>query len=81
MLGLKLLLVLQAAITYKLELNVLVVLLATITYKLGAECTVVLQATITYKLGLEKDPGNAELKDGLQRCMEAQYKVDLPTSK
>ncbi|KAK9838651.1 hypothetical protein WJX74_000655 [Apatococcus lobatus] len=34
------------------------------------------KATITYKLGLEKEPDNAELKDGLQRCMEAQYKFN-----
>ena len=33
------------------------------------------KAMATYELGLQQDPGNQELKDGLQRCMEAISKV------
>ena len=29
------------------------------------------KAIATYEEGLKQDPGNQELKDGLQRCMQA----------
>ena len=37
------------------------------------------KATATYEAGLQHDPENAELKDGIARCMEAVNKV-LPGS-
>ena len=33
------------------------------------------KATATYEAGLQHDPENAELKDGIARCMEAVNKV------
>ena len=33
------------------------------------------KATATYEAGLQHDPENAELKDGIARCMDAVNKV------
>ena len=35
------------------------------------------KAIATYEEGLKQDPANQELRDGLQRCMEAINKVQL----